>query len=193
VDRGEIQRFQPCEFRLEFLKLNLNTAYARQEWTCRWLFTLGEQTLIEEGWVITHYFGEDLIYKLKISLTHNVDGAVLAVPDVDPFPQGEIKLAPEVRRQPSEVLKLVLQGKFADARKEWKKGKRRSGKTLDYVRLALALVIALFGLIAGAKDQLLKLDLLPALLAVFMVGFGADQVKNLLTQKMSVPDATSPH
>jgi hypothetical protein len=192
VDRGEIQRYQPCEFRLEFQKLDLNTAYARQEWTCRWFFTLGEQTLTEEGWVITHYFGENDTYKLKIALTHNVDGTELAVPDVDPF-KGEIKLVPEARRQLSTVLKFAFQGKFADARKEWKKGRRRSGKTLDYVRLAMALVIALFGLIAGAKDQLLKLDLLPALLAVFMVGFGADQVKNLLTQKTSVPDTTSPH
>ncbi len=40
----------------------------------------------------------------------------------------------------------------------------------------MALVIALFALLAGAKDQLLKLDLVPALVAVFMVGFGADQV-----------------
>jgi hypothetical protein len=47
----------------------------------------------------------------------------------------------------------------------------------------MALVVALFGLLAGAKEQLLKLDVLPALLAVFMVGFGADQIKNLLTQK----------
>jgi hypothetical protein len=39
-------------------------------------------------------------------------------------------------------------------------------------------VIWFFGLIAGAKEQLLKLDLLPALVAVFMVGFGADQIKN---------------
>ena len=192
VDRGEIQRYQPCEFRLEFQKLDLNTAYARQEWTCRWFFTLGEQTLTEEGWVITHYFGENDTYKLKIALTHNVDGTELAVPDVDPF-KGEIKLVPEARRQLSAVLKFAFQGKFADARKEWKKGRRRSGKTLDYVRLAMALVIALFGLIAGAKDQLLKLDLLPALLAVFMVGFGADQIKNLLTQKTPVPDTSSPH
>jgi hypothetical protein len=177
---------------LEFQKLDLNTAYARQEWTCRWFFTLGEQTLTEEGWVVTHYFGENDTYKLKIALTHNVDGTELAVPDVDPF-KGEIKLVPEARRQLSTVLKFAFQGKFADARKEWKKGRRRSGKTLDYVRLAMALVIALFGLIAGAKDQLLKLDLLPALLAVFMVGFGADQVKNLLTQKTSVSDTTSPH
>jgi len=192
VDRGEIQRYQPCEFRLEFQKLDLNTAYARQEWTCRWFFTLGEQTLTEEGWVITHYFGENDTYKLKIALTHNVDGTELAVPDVDPF-KGEIRLVPEARRQLSAVLKFAFQGKFSDARKEWKKGRRRSGKTLDYVRLAMALVIALFGLIAGAKDQLLKLDLLPALLAVFMVGFGADQIKNLLTQKTPAPDTSSPH
>jgi hypothetical protein len=191
VDRGEIQRYQPCEFRLEFQKLDLNPACARQEWTCRWFFKLGEQTLTEEGWVITHYFGENDSYKLKIVLTHNVDGTELAVPDLEPF-KGEIKLVPEARRQFSNVLKFVFQLKFADARKEWKKGRRRSGKTLDYLRLAMALVIALFGLIAGAKDQLLKLDLLPALLAVFMVGFGADQIKNLLTQKTSVPDATSP-
>jgi hypothetical protein len=192
VDRGEIQRYQPCEFRLEFQKLDLNTGYARQEWTCRWFFSLGEQTLTEEGWVITHYFGENDTYKLKIALTHNVDGTELAVPDVDPF-KGEIRLVPEARRQLSTVLKFAFQGKFADARKEWKKGRRRSGKTLDYVRLAMALVIALFGLIAGAKDQLLKLDLLPALLAVFMVGFGADQIKNLLTQKTPAPDTSSPH
>jgi hypothetical protein len=191
VDRGEIQRYQPCEFRLEFQKLDLNTAYARQEWTCHWFFTLGEQTLIEEGWVITHYFGESDTYKMKIALTHNVDGTKLEVPDLEPF-EGEIKLVPEARRQLSRVMKFVFQLKFAEARKEWKKGRRRSGKTLDYLRLAMALVIALFGLIAGAKEQLLKLDLLPALLAVFMVGFGADQIKNLLTQKTSVPDTTSP-
>jgi hypothetical protein len=193
VDRGEIRRYQPCEFRLEFLKLDLNTAYARQEWGCRWFFMLGEATLIEEGWVITHYFAEDFTYKLKVALTHNVDGSVLPVPDVAPFSQGEIHLVPEVRRQLGEVFKFVLRGNLADARKEWKKGRRRSGKTLDYVRLAMALVIALFGLIAGAKEQLLKLDLLPALLAIFMVGFGADQIKNLLTQKTSVPDTSSSH
>jgi hypothetical protein len=193
VDRGEIRRYQPCEFRLEFLKLNLNPAYARQEWTRRWYFTLGEETLIEEGWVITHYFGEELTYKLKIALTHNVDGTILAVPDVDPFPEGEIHLVSEVKRKFGQVVMLLLRGHFDDARKEWKKGRRPSGKTLDYVRLAMALVIALFGLIAGAKEQLLKLDLLPALVAVFMVGFGADQIKNLLTQKTPVPDTTSSH
>lgn len=193
VDRGEIQRYQPCEFRLEFQKLDLNTAYARQEFTCRWLFTFGEQTLIEEGWVITHYFAQAFPYKLKIELAHNVDGTVLAVPDADPFPNGEIKIVPAGQRQVGRAMAFLFQGKLAEARNEMKKPRSHSGKALDYVHLAMALVIALFGLMAGAKEQLLKLDLVPALLAIFMVGFGADQIKNLLTQKTSAPDPSSTH
>jgi hypothetical protein len=56
-----------------------------------------------------------------------------------------IHLVPEVQRKFGQVVKLLSQGYFSDARKEWKKGRRHLGKTLDYVRLAMALVIALFG------------------------------------------------
>jgi hypothetical protein len=51
------------------------------------------------------------------------------------------------------------------------------------LRLTAALLIAVFGLVAGAKDQLAKLDVLPGLVAIFLVGFGADTIKNLLTSK----------
>jgi hypothetical protein len=44
-------------------------------------------------------------------------------------------------------------------------------------------LVALVALVAGARDQLLKLDILPGLVAVFLLGFGADSIKNLLTQK----------
>jgi hypothetical protein len=192
VDRGEIRRYEPCEFRLEFLRLDLNAACAREEWTCRWYFTLGAETLIEEGWVVTHYFRECQPYTLKIILTHNVDSTELQVPNVQSFPDGQVRPVPERKRQIGQVVSAVAHGHFGDARKEWGKGRRHSGRTLDYIRLAMALVIALFGLIAGAKEQLLKLDLLPALLAVFMVGFGADQIKNLLTQKPPQSDTTAP-
>jgi len=47
----------------------------------------------------------------------------------------------------------------------------------------LTLVIVLLGMIAGAKDQILKLDLIPALIAIFLTGFGADQIKKLLTER----------
>jgi hypothetical protein len=200
VDRGAIRQYAPSEFRLEFLKLALNNASARQEWTCRWAFTLGEQKpggqkpdderLIEEGWAVTHYFQDHTKYKVKITLTHNMDGTKIEVPDVELFPQGEIDVLPEERRRFGQAINAALHWRWSDARKAWR-NRRHTSKRLDYLRLAMTLVIALFGLMAGAKEQLLKLDVLPALLAIFMVGFGADQIKNLLTQKP--PADTSTH
>jgi hypothetical protein len=53
------------------------------------------------------------------------------------------------------------------------------------VRLAIALVIALIGLLAGAREQLAKLDVVPAAVAVFLLGFGADTIKNLISPKQT--------
>jgi hypothetical protein len=73
-----------------------------------------------------------------------------------------------------------VSGKFAWPRK-WLQWGRENGSAL--MRLAVALVPAVLALVTGARDQLLKMDLLPALGAVFLAGFGSDQVKNLLSQK----------
>jgi len=53
----------------------------------------------------------------------------------------------------------------------------------ELLKLLAALFIAVFALVAGAKEELLKLDVLPGLIAVFLLGFGADTIKNLLTTK----------
>ncbi len=53
----------------------------------------------------------------------------------------------------------------------------------ELFRLVLALGLAVLGLVAGAKDQILKLDVVPALIAVFLLGIGADQIKNLISQQ----------
>jgi hypothetical protein len=195
VDHADIRQFEPCEFRLEFLKSGLNIAYARQEWTCRWIFTIPgadpPQALIEEGWVVTHYFQKGSQYELKISLTHEGTGSVLQVPNVEVFSDGKINVI-QGERSIWRFLKALRRRNWGWAKKEWR-GRRRSRKGLDYLRLAMALVIALFGLIAGAKEQLLKLDVLPALLAIFMVGFSADQIKNLLTQKSPGSETNTSH
>jgi hypothetical protein len=53
---------------------------------------------------------------------------------------------------------------------------------VEATRFAITLLIVLVGLVTGAKEQLLKLDVLPALAAIFMIGFGANEVKKLFTQ-----------
>ncbi len=41
----------------------------------------------------------------------------------------------------------------------------------------------LLALYSGALEKLEKLSLIPALIAIFFLGFTSDQVKNLLVQK----------
>jgi hypothetical protein len=55
--------------------------------------------------------------------------------------------------------------------------------SVETLRLLLALGIAVLALVAGAREQLLKLDVIPGLIGVFLLGFGADAVKNLFTKR----------
>jgi hypothetical protein len=61
--------------------------------------------------------------------------------------------------------------------------KVRASFWMEFLRLILALGIAAAGLLVGAREQILKLDLLPALIAVFLLGFGSDRIKNFFTQR----------
>jgi Flp pilus assembly pilin Flp len=56
---------------------------------------------------------------------------------------------------------------------------------IEYSRLAVVLLITVAGLLVGARDELAKLDLIPGLIAVFMLGFTADQIKNILAPPAS--------
>ncbi len=59
----------------------------------------------------------------------------------------------------------------------------------EAVRFLIAFGVALAGLEAGALNQLAKLDFFPATLAVVALGFGADSIKNLLTQSPTAKSA----
>ncbi len=52
----------------------------------------------------------------------------------------------------------------------------------EFLRFIIAFGVALAGLLSGALGQLEKLDLIPATVAILALGFGADSIKNLLTQ-----------
>jgi len=63
--------------------------------------------------------------------------------------------------------------------------RKRAGRSrawVEIVRFGLAFGVALAGIEAGAIDQLRKLDFLAGTIAVIALGFGADSIKNLLTQ-----------
>jgi hypothetical protein len=116
--------------------------------------------LQEKGWKICHFFTTEGIAKVEAVVSSQV-------PDGRPAPTRKVKNI-TVRRAPRSPSPQL----FA-----------------ELVRFAITLFIALAGLVAGAQQQLQKLDLLPAMVAVFLIGFGADSVKNLLSQ---APSRTTP-
>ena len=59
---------------------------------------------------------------------------------------------------------------------------KRNTAELSYLAISLAAV--LIALLGGAMQELAKLDLVPAMIAVFLLGFGAAGVKNLLKPKI---------
>jgi hypothetical protein len=64
---------------------------------------------------------------------------------------------------------------------------------MELSKLALGLAIPVLGLLAGARDKLLTMDVSAALATVFVLGFGADTIKSALTRgTVSVPGPTPP-
>lgn len=146
---------------VQFDDKNLKTCTARQEFTCVWDFgTVGK----EEGWEISHYFRNENEAEFSVSFRGH-DGKMVAKDGSDE----EVKVTPTPPLQLQEA------------------GKRQYGERakIEAIRLAVALAVAVLGLIAGAREQLLKLDVFSGLVGVFLIGFGADTVKNIITRRPS--------
>jgi hypothetical protein len=153
------------DFSIRFANIAINTATARDEWCCRWSFGDG---LEGTGWVVSHYFllprppllGKRAAKEFVVAASF-CDSAGKLVNDT----AGKaVALISEITVMPSRLRTLV--------------GER---SVVEVSRLSVALLIAVFGLVAGAKDQLLKLDVLPGLAAVFVAGYGVDTLKNLMS------------
>ena len=177
-DRSEIRRFDPVQFSLRFSEPAYNSAAAKDEWTCTWDFGHPpnpewkgpQRNMTETGWSVSHYFPEALEYQIKVSFRHESEGE-LAKGDRGTEPatlNATITVGPE-------------KGGTGTAPRYLRpfRGIRGGG----FARFGLALGPALLALVAGAKEQVLKMDCVPALIAIFLLGFGSDQVKNLLTQQ----------
>jgi hypothetical protein len=133
-----------------------NHSAAQDEFQCVWDF--GELGT-EQGWEITHFFAKPGKAQLKVSF-EDAAGKPITDPQVD----SPTTINREITIQ-KETVKWV-------GDRWW----------IGVVRFSVALLAVLLGLMAGAREQLLKLDTGAALVAIFLIGFGADAIKNLLTQ-----------
>jgi hypothetical protein len=137
---------------------DLNTSTAKQEFTCVWDFgSIGK----ESGWEIWHYFPRGGKHNFSVSFL-GPDGKMVKY-SVD---NAEVKIKGSAEVQPS-------------GRKQY--GERTK---IEMIRLVVALLVAVLGLIVGAREKLMALDLFSGLVGVFVLGFGADTVKNIITKRL---------
>ncbi|MCU0572114.1 MAG: hypothetical protein MUC41_03880 [Syntrophobacteraceae bacterium] len=152
----------PVRLWVEFGDPRFNHCAALKGFRCVWVFrgTVGQ----EQGWEITHYFRNEKEATYDIELRTGDGRAVASKPDE------QVRFHPRLRER--WWARLIDPGKWLGDR-----GKVETG------RLMLALLIAVLALVGGAREQLMKLDVFPGLVAVFLLGFGADTVKNLFTRR----------
>jgi PKD domain len=143
---------EPLEFTLVF-RGRLKDAAAREEWSYKWNFGDGLEEFTTSP-TVWHYFRLPGIRTATVRC-EDLEGKVVQDNDEN-LPSLQVRVEPESKAYFGERAKIEL------------------------VKLAIALVAAAIGLIAGARDQLIKLDAVPGLIAVFAAGFGADTIKNLI-------------
>lgn len=155
VDPPVVRTYQQVRWTARFNRAGFNGSAASEEISCVWDFGDG---LRERGRSVTHYYPASRAHTVKLSFIDSTG---------QPVSSGEA---------PIEVLRKVnvLEDKNIS---RWDRSKT------EIFRLFIMLFVALLGLMAGAQEQLLRLDIVPGLIAVFLLGFSADAIKNLITSR----------
>ena len=128
--------------------------------------------LRESGWKIFHYYAWDRLRPLS---SEPRDKRARQR-------QGELKAKFELHGRPiplSTGNELIHPFKVGPERAAESAGRNRA----EIARLGLALAIALVGLLATAQGELAKSDFFAAAIAVFLLGFTANAVKDILAPK----------
>jgi hypothetical protein len=160
VDPVPVKPNAPVRLELRFEEDELNEAAIRQKFRCRWDF--GDGTRRESGWQVAHAFSRG---QFAVGVTvSNLEGQAIEHCDM-PIDVGD---GPAVGNAAVRLMRWLTP---------------HAETMLEASRLALILAIALFGLMAVAQQQAQNVTWLEAVGAVFALGFGADTVKNLVTQK----------
>lgn len=161
--QSSIEPGEAVPMSLRFQRSILNSAAARAEWTVDWNF--GDQSLDERGWDIYHVYAKAGSYPVNIAIRKTDDLAVAFKMPAKDMPVGS-----------TQDGKISLSRAWRYFSPEFK---------LEFSRLLLVLAAAVIGLLATAQQQAQNLSLLQAAGAVMALGFGADTLKSLLTQKPS--------
>lgn len=173
-DTQRARPYLPVYFSISFKDPRFNTAAAINRLACKWDFPTDLQ---EHGWKVCHFFSgnePELAGGKKATIIVTIQSQRVAE-DLGPL-QDSTEANIEGAMTGLKTLRSVL---------EIQSGRRpveHSRAVAEGLRFSIAFGVALAGLLAGALGQFQKLDFVPATLAIVALGFGADSIKNLLTQ-----------
>jgi hypothetical protein len=159
IDQQVARPYSPLELCICFDVYLYNHAKALGQLSCVWNFDDG---LTEKGWSVCHFYQEPAEQTISAEIPLGIAAGAGGASTSAKF---EHKLT-------------VRQAGSSFSKQYWLAGGLRFG---------IAFFLALVGLVGGARDQLAKLDVLPAMIGVFLLGFGADAIKSVFTQKDSQP------
>ena len=165
LDPKAARPFEPVHFSIRFMDPRFNDAAAMRRLTCKWEFP---GHTLEQNWKIYHFFQGNEADREEgpdVPVSVRVEGRKLA---------GTASARETARPVRSSLSAMV----------EVRRGERSSYSRAfaEGVRFLIAFGVALAALLAGALQELDKLDFLPAVIAILALGFAADSVKNLLSQ-----------
>jgi hypothetical protein len=202
-DTQKSRPFQPLFFTIKFKDSRFNDAAALQRLICHWTFP---NDIDEYTWKVCHYFtGHEPMTTppaefQKTALTAN------EVPSSSLSSKGrsssfgfsnkpikkDVDLYASIRgQQPDEAREVPVPPLWRTIQIESAPASDRSRFWAEFLRFAIAFSVALAGLLSGALEQLNKLDIIPASIAIIGLGFGASSIKNLLTQS-AAPQTPTP-
>jgi hypothetical protein len=130
---------------------------AKNDIRCEWDF---EKIGIENGWKISHYFRNKIESKFNI-LFYDEKGKSIPTGTKEYYEHKPIDLQITKERRFQQINKLEL------------------------IKFSVTFIIALIALFTGAREQILKLDPVSGLIAVFLLGFGADAIKNYISKGLN--------
>jgi hypothetical protein len=189
VDQQTARPYMPLEFCICFFRRPYNYGKALDELRCAWTFGDG---LSETGWEVCHFYQDPALMTVTAEIPLSVPPLPGATVPVTPSSAivatttqpavGLLNPAPNPGSTPPAAVRTVTfrhEIPVRDSRTSF----TRQERFATALRFGVAFFFALIGLISGAQEQLAKLDVLPGLIAIFLLGFGADTIKNILIQQ----------
>jgi hypothetical protein len=165
VEPHTIQQQEVVVFRLVFDDEKFNGASARGKLDCIWTFTHGQLSIQEKGWTVCHFFPDAGPSDVSVEIRRGA---------------GTLSMHERKGREDDPTMRhLTIQPRGRSSR-----GERTM---LELIQLAVALGATMAALMAGAREQIQKLDVAAGAAVVFGLGFGADVIKNLVARRTTPP------